>query len=66
METDSTPTPACPCCGAVARDTALLNAVLHQLEEGPASDGDPDDLRWCARAVREYLENGKPEAQETL
>lgn len=32
-----------------------LEAVLHQLEHGEASDGDERDLVWCARELRALL-----------
>lgn len=43
-------------------------AVAHQLEQGEASDGDPEseqqrDVRWCARTLREAL--GPPAREST-
>lgn len=32
-----------------------VRGVLHQLETGEASDGDVDDVAWCARALRAAL-----------
>jgi hypothetical protein len=34
---------------------AVLKAVLHQLENGDASQGDPDDIRWCALQLKDLL-----------
>ena len=41
--------------GVIARQAARLAAVpavLHQLQYGEASEGDLDDIAWCARALR--------------
>lgn len=32
-----------------------LEAVLHQLEHGEASEGDLRDIAWCARNLREVV-----------
>ena len=40
---------------------ARLEAVLHQLEVGEASDGDISDIRWCADQLKAILADADDE-----
>lgn len=46
--------------GMASHHRPLIEAVVHQLEHGEASAGDPDDIRWCALSLRSIL-NELPE-----
>lgn len=46
---------------------ATVESVLHQLEHGEASDGDLRDIAWCARTLRDALqENPKTHPRQVL